>query len=586
MDFRIGAALAGGLAGLAAFVSAPAFSQSPADAALEASCRATEVTSPQSCPCTITKARAAGVNDEQLASLFKDDGHTSPVPPAKYSVFWQVKSQCIADAMMASLGVSPDNPLPGVPDYMRPKMPGANPPKSSPPGSTSQGPPPPTTTPAPPPAAGKPAPPASIPAASTAKASQPGKPDIAAARANVAKLMGNAYEYTEEGGKQHRFDFLAEDQLVIYQTYDPGAEPNYRRFVEVGYMSVEETQFGPQYVLRLVDSGNFTSHPIQSVADDHFIYNARFVRTSEQWKYRKVGAAKREFLEEGPQPLDDGFWQPPFRYALDKTNPFFDRNFRLAGWTNAINRDAYQEEFASGQGLIQIKYTESEECNHNCILVLNDFDTRARQVRKRVIEHVGVDTIGVRAEETPYRVDGRTPPSQASLRAYDGYGGYTQWLCVRDGRLTCRETAKVAPPPAQAAAGGSIAARLGSVTGEAVGDAQCFQYLYRAPASGVPTTLAGMLRLSRTGDAAMFATATDIPGTMDGGIKINLDGRDIVLAPTGAQGTYSNGGITLKLGKPGQSITDNPAYAFSPLTVILTINGQSESVEAVNYGGC
>jgi hypothetical protein len=110
-------------AGLCALVAMPVLSQGSGDGSLEAACRATEVTSPQSCPCTITKARAVGVSDAELASLFRDDGHSQPVPPAKYSAFWQVKSQCIADAMMASLGVTPGNPLPGVPANMRPGMP-------------------------------------------------------------------------------------------------------------------------------------------------------------------------------------------------------------------------------------------------------------------------------------------------------------------------------------------------------------------------------------------------------------------------------------------------------------------------------
>lgn len=109
--------------GLAALAAWPGASQSSKDAQLESSCRSTEVTMPDSCPCTITKARAVGVSDAELASLFKDDGHSQPVDQGKYGAFWQVKSQCIANAMMASLGVTQGNPLPGVPLQMRPQMP-------------------------------------------------------------------------------------------------------------------------------------------------------------------------------------------------------------------------------------------------------------------------------------------------------------------------------------------------------------------------------------------------------------------------------------------------------------------------------
>ncbi|MEM1133424.1 MAG: hypothetical protein AAGH53_10830 [Pseudomonadota bacterium] len=95
------------------------------DAALEKLCRSTEVTAPDSCSCTITKARAANVSDSDMQSLFTDDGHSSPVDQGVYGRFWQIKAQCIADATMASMGISPGNPLPGVPANMRPQMPGA-----------------------------------------------------------------------------------------------------------------------------------------------------------------------------------------------------------------------------------------------------------------------------------------------------------------------------------------------------------------------------------------------------------------------------------------------------------------------------
>ncbi|MGB3470359.1 MAG: hypothetical protein WBA51_06025 [Erythrobacter sp.] len=104
-------------------LAAPLASQGSKDGALDAACRSTEVTAPEACPCTITAARKAGLNDTELASLFKDDGHSQPVDQAKYGRFWQVKSQCIADATMAKMGITPGNPLPGVPANMRPGMP-------------------------------------------------------------------------------------------------------------------------------------------------------------------------------------------------------------------------------------------------------------------------------------------------------------------------------------------------------------------------------------------------------------------------------------------------------------------------------
>ena len=107
----------------------PLASQASDEARLEASCRATEVTVPDSCPCTITRAREAGLSAPELASLFKDDGRTRPVDQAKYGAFWQVKVQCIADATMAQMNITPGNPLPGVPPHMRPGAPLGQPPE-------------------------------------------------------------------------------------------------------------------------------------------------------------------------------------------------------------------------------------------------------------------------------------------------------------------------------------------------------------------------------------------------------------------------------------------------------------------------
>ncbi len=93
------------------------------DDALVAACRATEVTFPQSCGCTVAAGRDAGLSDAQLASLFKDDGHTQPVPQDKYAAFWGAKTQCLMNDQFAQLGISQSNPLPGVPDHMRPGAP-------------------------------------------------------------------------------------------------------------------------------------------------------------------------------------------------------------------------------------------------------------------------------------------------------------------------------------------------------------------------------------------------------------------------------------------------------------------------------
>lgn len=120
--FRKASVIAAGVVA-ALWLATPLASQRSGDAQLEAACRATEVTEPGSCGCTITKAREASVSDAALASLFKDDGRSRPVDQATYGKFWEVKVRCIADATMARMGISASNPLPGVPANMRPGAP-------------------------------------------------------------------------------------------------------------------------------------------------------------------------------------------------------------------------------------------------------------------------------------------------------------------------------------------------------------------------------------------------------------------------------------------------------------------------------
>ena len=100
------------------------------DAELEALCRSTELAIPDSCPCTITSARSAGVSDAAMRSLFADDGHSNPVGEQTYSTFWNAKVECLASTTMANMGL-PDGSaaMPAIP--MPPTLPtGIAPPPS------------------------------------------------------------------------------------------------------------------------------------------------------------------------------------------------------------------------------------------------------------------------------------------------------------------------------------------------------------------------------------------------------------------------------------------------------------------------
>lgn len=70
---------------------------------LVALCQRGEAAVPQSCGCTVDRARQAGVDDADLRSLLTDDGKRRPVAQSTYSRFWQLKIQCIGEATMAGL---------------------------------------------------------------------------------------------------------------------------------------------------------------------------------------------------------------------------------------------------------------------------------------------------------------------------------------------------------------------------------------------------------------------------------------------------------------------------------------------------
>lgn len=275
-------------------------SQGPDDAALEAACRATEMTAPDSCPCTIEKARGAGLENAELASLFKDDGHSQPVDQAKYGRFWQVKSQCIADATMAAMGISPGNPLPGVPANMRPGMPLGTPPAAITAGRAS--------------AAAQPAAPAApVPSRSaqslssrTATASQipsPGSPGERSATRDAA--FDSAWVF-EDWPLGYRVDYRP-DGYVIASDKDA-------RVRAIGKYKVND-----EGVLEITNPnvlGTFgIGRPLMASGGRLYkTYQARGTSPLEVFFGRRIGPARRDFPASGPQPLGDtGFFEIAFR---------------------------------------------------------------------------------------------------------------------------------------------------------------------------------------------------------------------------------------------------------------------------------
>jgi len=563
-------------AGLAAMTALPGYSQTSKDASLEAACRATEVTMPDSCACTITKARAAGVNDTQLASLFKDDGHSSPVPQAKYSVFWQVKSQCIADSMMASLGVSQGNPLPGVPAHMRPKMPGQ------------------AAAPVAPPTASRPV--NMRPANKRSDAPVPpsmlkrdvsGKRSIADVNAMIAQLRGTAWEYTEENGRLHRYDFLPDGNLVVEQSRDAG--PNGRTFVQVSQLSAAQNRYNAFIRTRDVTTGQFGDLPINALSDSVLNYQKRYVRTGEEWLFRKVGPAATSLPESAPAQLEDGFWKVGFNPV--SKNPLIVGRNGLQGTAGPANR-TLKTSFIGGtaQAAFLIGDQSSEDCNSNCFLIVNDFDRSRNRVRRRLIDEAGVDYVGVRPEPMSGEAN------VVSVRAFDGYGGWKQWRCwsqrqMFDCKATDSKEASQARAAARKSGSGSLVARLGAVQPASWGEAGCSTDLYFFPASGkMPQGVDALFAHIRTQKSSHFATMVDTPGRDGLSYKLKIDGRDVLLETFRDRtiSEYGNGAVTLTVQNVGPDIGDpnEPNYAFQQVRATIFLNGASESFDAISLGAC
>lgn len=552
--------------GLAALASLPGYSQSSNAAALEAACRATEVTMPDSCPCTITKARAAGLDDTELASLFKDDGHTDPIDQRKYGLFWQVKSQCIADAMMASMGISAANPLPGVPEHMRPKMPGTapTPPSASPPSNTP-------------------------PLPDAPRTQEPSdlssKRTLADISAMIAQLRDSAWEYTDENGRFHRYDFLPEGDLVVYQQREASTDGS--RFAQVLQLSAAENQYDAFIRTRDVTSGQFGDLPIKSLTQSVLNYQKRYVRNEEDWLFRRVGPASQTLPDTAPRRLEDGFWQIEFTRV--SKNPLNLGRNRLQGLANAANRTINTAPIAGAfTSAFLIADVASEDCNSSCFFVVNDFDRRARSVSRRLIEEAGVDFVGLRAEAStgPYNI--------VSIRVFDGYGGFKQWRCTDQDSLQfdCSPTAsrKPAQTALAAATAGTqgVLARLGPVKGESWGDAGCSGDLYRFPADGrMPQDITALFAHTRSQTAAHIGTQVSVDRDLVG-YKLNIDGRDIILPPGNGTDLYSNADVSLQTRNIGEGINDpnEPSFSFQQMKADITINGESASLDAIFLGAC
>ncbi|MGB3470360.1 MAG: hypothetical protein WBA51_06030 [Erythrobacter sp.] len=365
---------------------------------------------------------------------------------------------------------------------------------------------------------------------------------------------------------------------MIYQTGDRKSAQD--RSTIVFRISAEPAEHGAFMRTREVDSGMPGDLPIDITSDTVLTYQKRYVRTGEDWPFRKVGNADLSFPASSPQQLEDGFWRVQFT-RIDN-NPLFLNRQQLSGYVGFANREIRSANFLDPSHQLYLAgRKDSQICESACNLVLNNFDFRSNQVRGRLIDEFGVDYIGIRIEEPDNRGS-----AASSLRAFDGLGGWKEWLCTRGTTLNCRKTGERDPPAAATISTTGLAGRLGTVKGEVYGEAACSTDFYLAPADrSILRNVNTLDRYVRTNVNSMIATQVDLQGNAIGGLKLRIDGRERVLPSTGAN-SWAARGLRFVFRPQGEPTYDNPAYGFTPGTATLTIDGQAQSFDVIVNGAC
>ena len=526
------------------FAVLPGHSQTSEDSSLEAACRATEVAQSASCFCTITKARAAGVSNAQLASLFRDDGLSEPVDQASYGRFWQVKTQCIGEATLASIGISAANPLPGVPAHMQPGMPlgGAVP---APAGSGA-------LPPAPPAAIRTGGPtqiaPQSVPlAAPTSGSSTEGS--LAVGQNIPVSVSQRSYEYE---GMTH-ISIIEEYAFPNFDyefSYDPAIRDNRDLFVRAKSAALEDQK-------RWQEDYNTPSQ----------------IRDMAGYSWSALGALGRlmpiaisGYTNNRPQGgfLGALLWDAEAGREIAWTD-VFDAGL----WNGRIRRE-YCE------GLQAQRRKRGMDQNRSC----PDFDRlqigfakdeRGGQIQ---LELTALAYIAGSYAEGPYAVElpldavilgGVREPYRETLGASGGTGA----VALHD--------------------------RLAPVEGEFDADSGCSTDIYFLPANGrMPASVDQAFTHIRTQGRSLFATsvATSIrhpDGWNLSGWKINYNGTTMVLEPVpGSQGLFRKGSLSMSVNRIAEALYDpnEPSFGFIHMRVDFEDGGQRDSFEAMQLGGC
>lgn len=511
--------------GAAFVVAAPLASQQSSDAALEAACRATEVSESDSCPCTITKARAVGITDQQLASLFKDDGHSNPVDQAIYGRFWQVKAQCIADATMARMGISANNPLPGVPAHMRPGMP-------LPGSGVATGPSRPHPLPDNRPVGRVNSNPAPAPTAPIEPA-----PSRSVERTVIPGFEGGPA--TVEFKRQTPF-------FDYYFAYSQSIE------AEPALLAMAEASGRAKFA---EVAPNYTSNN-RSYRSEYYY---GWYETGRLGQLLSIGQSERSGSRGAAGFSGALLWHTELDREIAWTDVFDARV-----WNGQVRRDycaALQAE----------KRERGTDYNQNC----PDYDTLQISLSEgesgnAELKFTALNGVAGSYAEGPYDI---TLPVTGAIKQA-AKPAYAELLGA----------SATSQSPALA-----LVAGLGPVAASMWGGAGCSTELFLLPASGtMPRSVTRLFDFTRSSQTKRIASVVDM-GADQYGYLINLGGRDITLRPVQPNGTvqeYSDGTTTLILRHSGATITDNPAYGFTPIDGEISSGGDSETFKAVEFSAC
>ena len=251
----------------------------------------------------------------------------------------------------------------------------------------------------------------------------------------IEQLQGTAWEFIEETGRAHRFDFRSDSAIAIYQTRAPGAQAY--QVAKVTELSASQSGGNAFIRTRQVTSGQSGVLRIEELTEDSFALSQQYAPSGAAWQFKKLGQAQEAWPEGSPKPLGDGYWKASFSPVRSAAQLI--RQHRLQDVTEDDDQPLATLAIAGVKNAGFLIGDENDaDCKSGCTFIVNDRDPRTGRLRRRLIEATGVTAIGVRIEQSNQSALGREA-NAVSLRAFDEQGDWDEWRCTSlRGILDCR----------------------------------------------------------------------------------------------------------------------------------------------------